>query len=169
MLAHRSLRTVLAVKPNQTATPSLNAYVTEDVPKNIASQIILIDPLTGDYDVLLDSQDKTIIDLDLEFDADRLMFTSPGANGRWALHELELDASGKPGAVKQLSPNIDEIDFFDSCYLPDGDVVYGSNATFQGLPCESGRKQMALLYRLNPETGAIRQRRSNRTATGARP
>ena len=42
-------------------------------------------------------------------------------------------------------------------YLPDGDVVYGSNATFQGLPCESGRKQMALLYRLNPETGAIRQ------------
>ena len=161
MLAHPLLadRRVLAVKrgPNQTATPSLNAYVTEDVPKNIASQIILIDPLTGDYDVLLDSQDKTIIDLDLEFDADRLMFTSPGANGRWALHELELDASGKPGAVKQLSPNIDEIDFFDSCYLPDGDVVYGSNATFQGLPCESGRKQMALLYRLNPETGAIRQ------------
>ncbi|MBP5622666.1 MAG: hypothetical protein J6X44_11705, partial [Thermoguttaceae bacterium] len=152
-------RRVLAIKrgANQIATPTLNAYVTEDVPKNIASQIVSIDPSTGAYDVLFDSDGKTIVDTDLEFDANRLMFTAPGANGRWALHELALDAVGKSVGVKQLSPDMDEIDFFDSCYLPDGDVVYGSNATFQGLPCESGRKQMALLYRMNPETKEIRQ------------
>ncbi|MBQ9812640.1 MAG: SUMF1/EgtB/PvdO family nonheme iron enzyme [Thermoguttaceae bacterium] len=152
-------RRVLAIKrgANQIATPTLNAYVTEDVPKNIGSQIVSIDPVSGGYDVLFDSEGKTIVDTDLEFDAERLMFTAPGANGRWALHELALDANGKSGGVKQLSPDIDEIDFFDSCYLPDGDVVYGSNATFQGLPCESGRKQMALLYRMNPETKEIRQ------------
>lgn len=149
-------RLVLAIKrgANQIATPSLNAYVTEDVSKHIGSQIVSIDPSTGACETLYDAEGKTIVDADLEFDAERLMFTSPGANGRWALHELDLTDANK---VTQISPNIDEIDFFDSCYLPDGDVVYGSNATFQGLPCESGRKQMALLYRMNLKTKKIRQ------------
>ncbi len=161
-------RRILAIKrgANQTATPSLNAYVTEDVSKSIPSQIILLDPLKASgenatYRVVYDSEGKTIVDTDLEFDAERLMFTAPGENGRWSLQELDL----RPLAenvdakldVKQISPNLDEIDFFDSCYLADGSVVYGSNATFQGLPCESGRKQMALLYRMNPETKEIRQ------------
>lgn len=151
-----SEKRILAIRrgANQIATPSLNAYVTEDVPKNIASSIVSIDPRDGSFETLYDSDGKTIVDTDLEFDAERLMFTSPGANGRWALHELDLTNAN---AVKQLSPNLDEIDFFDSCYLADGDVVYGSNATFQGLPCESGRKQMALLYRMNPKTHEIRQ------------
>ena len=50
-------RRVLAVKrgANQIATPTLNAYVTEDVPKNIGSQIVSIDPVSGGYDVLFDS------------------------------------------------------------------------------------------------------------------
>lgn len=157
LLAHPLLsgQKILAIKrgAGQIATPSLNAYVTEDISKNIGSQIISINPSDGSYEVLYDGNGRTIIDTDLEFDAERLMYTSPGANGRWALHELDLTNNSS----KQISPNLDEIDFFDSCYLPDGDVVYGSNATFQGLPCESGRKQMALLYRMNPQTHEIRQ------------
>lgn len=182
LLAHPLLagRRILAIKrgPNQTATPSLNAYVTEDVPKGIPSEIVLLDPLDAEkiatadgnatYKTLFKRADGgTIIDTDLEFDGERLMFTAPGENGRWALHELDLSqlvenedvaqADVPELAPTQISPNLDEIDFFDSCYLPDGDVVYGSNAAFQGLPCESGRKQMALLYRMNPETKKIRQ------------
>ncbi len=149
-------RRILAIKrgAGQIATPSLNAYVTEDVPKGIASQIISIDASNGSYETLYDAQNKTIVDTDLEFDGGRVMFTSPGPNGRWALFEMDLENKNE---VKQLSPDLDEIDFFDSCYLADGDVIYGSNATFQGLPCESGRKQMALLYRMDPKTRQIKQ------------
>ena len=165
LLAHPLLsgQKILAVRrgANQIATPSLNAYVTEDVPKNIPSQIVAIDPATGQVQVLYDAPERTIVDTDLEFDGERLMYTMPGQNGRWALHELDLApflaGTAQTADSKQISPNLDEIDFFDSCYLSDGDVVYGSNATFQGLPCESGRKQMALLYRMNLETKEIKQ------------
>ena len=85
------------------------------------------------------------------------MFSSLGGNRQWAFRELDLASEDLAGSAKQLSPDLDEIDFFDSCYLSDEDVVYGANAMFQGLPCESGLKQMALLYRMIPETKEILQ------------
>ncbi|HIQ23076.1 MAG TPA: hypothetical protein EYH34_17770 [Planctomycetes bacterium] len=92
-------------------------------------------------------------DVDLHFDADRLLFSMPGRHGRWQVFEIGIDGSH----LRQL-PLIDEpdVDNYDACYLPDESIVFTSTATFVGVPCVYGSSHVANLYRLAPD-GSIRQ------------
>jgi len=97
---------------------------------------------------------KPLCDVALHFNADRLMFSSIGTHDRWHILEVAADGSG----LRQLTPtDIEDVDFFDSCYLPDGHVAVTTTAGYQGLPCENGGKPMAQLYLLDPKTKALRQ------------
>ena len=122
-----------------------------------------------------------VAQFDIEFSGERVMFSSIGANDRWALFEVdaslqgyaasnnrttinggidinkfEVDAEGKN--VLQLTPDdLPDVDFFDSCYLPDGRIAATSTAPYQGLPCEYGGKPMASLYLIDPESQKIRR------------
>ncbi|MEI7908990.1 MAG: SUMF1/EgtB/PvdO family nonheme iron enzyme [Verrucomicrobiota bacterium] len=93
-------------------------------------------------------------DVDLDFDAKKLLFSMPGDNGRWQV--FEMGAEG--GAPRQL-PLIHEpdVDNYDACYLPDGNVVFGSTAPFTGVPCVTGASHVANLYRLERGSGTIRR------------
>jgi formylglycine-generating enzyme required for sulfatase activity len=93
-------------------------------------------------------------DVDLHFDADRLLFSMPGDNGRWQLHEMTLADK----SVRQL-PLITEadVDNYDACYLPDGNILFTSTAPFTGVPCVTGSSHVSNLYRCETATGAIRQ------------
>ena len=105
--------------------------------------------------VLYHPGDKRILcDVDLDFDASRMMFSMYGTHDQW--HVFELDTSG--GEPVQLTPkDIPDVGHFDSCYLPDGDIIFDSTASFQGLPCQYGSSDMACLYRMDRDTGRIRQ------------
>ncbi|NQT87862.1 SUMF1/EgtB/PvdO family nonheme iron enzyme, partial [bacterium] len=93
-------------------------------------------------------------DMEVDFDGSRIMFSSIGAHGRWALFEMKRDGSG----VKQITPtDLPDVDFFDSCYLPDGRVVTCSTACYQGLPCIGGGRPMVNLYLLDREKDSITQ------------
>ena len=93
-------------------------------------------------------------DVRLEFSADRMLFSSIDANGRWAIYEVRTDGSG----LKQLTPtDYPDLDFFDACYLPDGRIVLCSTANYYGLPCLDGHAQVASLFLLDPATKALRQ------------
>ena len=94
-------------------------------------------------------------DLKLHWDAKRVLFSSiDDATGQWGVFEVNLDGSG----LKLLTPvDMPDVDFFDACYLPNGDIISGSTAGIQGLPCENGRLAMVNLYRVNPATGNVRQ------------
>jgi formylglycine-generating enzyme required for sulfatase activity len=85
-------------------------------------------------------------DLDLHYDAEKLLFSMPGAQGRWGVVELDL-------ARKKLTPLplIDEPDVhnYDACYLPDERIVFTSTAPFIGVPCVGGQSQVANLYLLD--------------------
>ncbi|NQT36950.1 MAG: SUMF1/EgtB/PvdO family nonheme iron enzyme, partial [Planctomycetes bacterium] len=60
--------------------------------------------------------------------------------------------------LRQLTPDdLPDVDFFDSCYLPGGKIAVTSTAVYQGLPCEGGKRPMACLYLLDPETKRLRQ------------
>jgi formylglycine-generating enzyme required for sulfatase activity len=136
--------------------PSNNAYVHEAINKSRPTEIVLATNLRGE--VALESlyapeTAKTLIDMDLDFDASRVMFSAAGENGRWHLWEMDVETNG----VHRITELVDELDYYDSCYMPDGRIMFISNAVFQGLPCESGRKQMGCLFRLDPSTGEIRQ------------
>ena len=100
------------------------------------------------------SGDQIVRDVRLDFPADRLLFSSIDANGRWAIYEIRSDGSG----LKQLTPSdYPDVDFFDACYLPDGRIVLCSTANYFGLPCLSGKAQVASLYLLDPSTKSLRQ------------
>ncbi|MCY2990871.1 MAG: SUMF1/EgtB/PvdO family nonheme iron enzyme [Planctomycetota bacterium] len=99
-------------------------------------------------------------DVDLHFAADRLLFSMPGANGRWQVHELSLagrDSAAPPAKPREL-PLIHEpdVDNYDACYLPDGRLLFSSTAPYIGVPCVYGGSHVTNLY-LADQAGSIRQ------------
>ncbi|MFC1763471.1 SUMF1/EgtB/PvdO family nonheme iron enzyme [Planctomycetota bacterium] len=93
-------------------------------------------------------------DLELHFDADRLMFSSIGTGDRWRLFEMSLDTC-RP--VEMEVAGAEAEDFFDSCYLPDGRVICGSTIQMSGVPCEGGGPMTAVPVLYNPKDKSIRQ------------
>jgi formylglycine-generating enzyme required for sulfatase activity len=93
-------------------------------------------------------------DVDVDFDAKKLLFSMPGDNGRWQVFEMGTD-----GGTPQQLPLIHEpdVDNYDACYLPDGNIIFGSTAPFTGVPCVAGTSHVANLYRLERATKAIRR------------
>ena len=93
-------------------------------------------------------------DVDLHFDGDRLLFSSIGSNGRWHLFEMHTDGTG----LRQVTPeDPPDVDYYDACYLPDGDLLFCSTASFTGVPCVFGSSHVAMLYRMKPDGTGIRQ------------
>jgi hypothetical protein len=93
-------------------------------------------------------------DLDLHFDADRLLFSSIGSRGRWQVFEIESDGKG----LRQVTPGDQpDVDSYDACYLPDGRIVYASTASMAAVACVNGSTRVANLYRMNADGRQIRQ------------
>jgi len=102
--------------------------------------------------------DALVSDVVLHFNADKMLFTSVGANDRWALFEAKSDGT----EAREITPKkMPAVDFFDACYLPDGHIVMNTTAAFQGLPCVNGSSVMAQLYLMDgqgePDQRKIRQ------------
>ena len=99
-------------------------------------------------------------DVDLHFAADRLLFSMPGANGRWQVHELSLAARDATAALAPPRELVlirePDVDNYDACYLPDGRLLFTSTAPYIGVPCVYGGSHVTNLYLADP-TGAIRQ------------
>ncbi len=138
--------------------PNLNSHTNDDIPhRGWDNELALLSDPGGQprLDPLHRPPDGEILrDVDLDFDASRIMFSSIGASDRWALFEL----SAEGGEAKQISPtDLPDVDFFDSCWLPDGRVATCSTAGYQGLPCENGGRPMVNLYRLDPRSQRVEQ------------
>lgn len=100
-------------------------------------------------------QDKGWVgDLDLHWDADRLLF-SKADKTQWSLWEMNLDGSG----MRKISHTPPDVDCFDACYLPDGRILFASNATAQCVPCWHGtaRKDVANLFVMNADGSDMRR------------
>ncbi|MCX6925458.1 MAG: hypothetical protein NT154_19955, partial [Verrucomicrobia bacterium] len=94
--------------------------------------------------------------LNLHWNSDRLLFTGQAlTNGArpYTVFEVRLDGTG----LKQVSPAAgSDIDWFDACYLPCGDLLMVSTATFAGVPCVGGADAVGNLYRV-ATNGVVRQ------------
>jgi formylglycine-generating enzyme required for sulfatase activity len=92
-------------------------------------------------------------DLCLHFDATRVLFSMPNEE-RWQIHEIRLDGAG----LRQVTPKVrDDIDNYDACYLPDGDILFTSTLCMSSVPCVAGGAHVANLCRLFTANGKIRQ------------
>ena len=97
--------------------------------------------------------DRFIGDMDLHYDAEKMLLSIPDDQGRWGIAELNLT----DGTLTSL-PLIDEPDVhnYDACYLPDDRIVFTSTAPFVGVPCLGGNSKVANLYLLD-HGGRIRR------------
>ncbi len=107
---------------------------------------------------------KFVGDVDLHFDADRMLFSSLDAKNKWQVFELNLPqvlepAGGSAGAPqpRQLTGEQPDVDSYDACYLPDGRIMFCSTAPFVGVPCVFGSSHVAMLYRMDADGKNIRQ------------
>jgi len=97
----------------------------------------------GQLSTLFKPQRDTFVgDVDLHFDADRLLFSMPADNDRWQVFEIRADGTG----LRQLTGEEPDVDSYDACYLPDGRVLFTSTACFIGVPCVYGSSHVANLY-----------------------
>jgi len=109
---------------------------------------------------LYDPEGRIITDLELDFDASRVMFSSIGLEqGNWRVFEMGLEGDDLDSTVQQITPDDGEdVGHFDSCYLGDHEeIIFTSTAPYQGLPCEYGSKRMTCLFKLKRRTGTMRQ------------
>jgi len=129
---------------------------TDIAPTGYANTLVALSPVRpgGKLETVFQPEgDRFIGDIDLHYDADRLLLSTPDGKGRWGVAELDLDS-------RRLTPLplIDEPDVhnYDACYLPDGRIVFTSTAPFIGVPCVGGRSKVANLY-LRQRDGRIRR------------
>ena len=93
-------------------------------------------------------------DVDLHWDADRMLFSMPGAGGRWQVFEMKVDGTG----LRQVTPGTDkDVDNYDACYLPDGRILFCSTACYVGVPCVGGGDHVGSLYILDADGKGVRQ------------
>jgi len=92
-------------------------------------------------------------DVDLHWDAKKMLFSSQLANKRYEVFEINTDGTG----LRQVSQTVDGVDNYDACYLPSEKIIFDSTACFQGVPCVGGSSQVANLYVMNPDGTGVRQ------------
>jgi len=94
-------------------------------------------------------------DVDLHFDADRIVYSSGLKDQKgWRILETRLD---KPGVVTEITPpDMTDIDFYDPCYLPDGRLLFVATSGFHGVPCVTGKDYVGNTH-LMEKDGSIRR------------
>ena len=92
-------------------------------------------------------------DVDLHWDADKMLFSSQLPNNRYEVFEMKQDGTH----VRQVSKTIEKVDNYDPCYLPSGKIIYDSTSVFQGVPCVGGKSNVANLHVMNPDGSGVRR------------
>ena len=93
-------------------------------------------------------------DVNLHFDADRLLFSSIGNNKRWQVFELKLGESTPTIVTPQKDADVDN---YNGIYLPDGRIIFDSTSTFVGVPCVGGADYVANLHLLSADRKSVRR------------
>ena len=93
-------------------------------------------------------------DVNLNFDANRLLFSMPKVPGRWQIWEIKTDGSG----LRQVTPGEEpDVNNYNACYLPDGRILFDSTRCFQGVPCVGGGNTVANLCLMEADGSRTRQ------------
>jgi hypothetical protein len=94
-------------------------------------------------------------DIDLHWSGTRFLFSmaEESPQNPYNVFEINVDGSGLRQVTTSPWPDIDN---YDGCYLPDGDIIFCSTRNFQGVPC-TGPDRVGLLYRCNAKGEFVRQ------------
>ncbi|MFH1266902.1 MAG: hypothetical protein ABIK89_14325, partial [Planctomycetota bacterium] len=95
---------------------------------------------------------KFVGDVDLHFDAEKMLFSMRDDNGRFQVFEIDVDGSGLRQVSRGDQPDVDS---YDACYLPDGGIIFSSSAVFQAVPCNG--MSVEVLFRMDADGRRVRQ------------
>jgi len=115
--------------------------------------LVDLDHPDAEWKTVIRPEDQGYVgEIEVHWDAEHFLFTRSDKTN-WKLWEIDVDGSG----LRQVSRTADDIDCFDACYLPDENIVFGSTASFQSVPCHHGKMPPSLLYRMAPDGTRMRQ------------
>lgn len=104
------------------------------------------------------TNDRWVGHLDLDFSGEKLLFTTnefdKNSKRPWDVSELNI-SDKKITPVTKTMPH--DTDSYDSCYLPDGRIIFINTSGFQGVPCVGGVDYVGNIHLLNRETGHVRR------------
>jgi len=125
-------------------------------PRDWDNSIAVLAPVRpdGQLTTLYQPPDRRLVtDVDLHWDADRLLFTMPGSHDCWQVFEIGADGRG----LRQVTPGDQpDVHNYDSCYLPSGQIAFESTAPLQGVPCNAG-VIVGMTYVMNADGSDIHQ------------
>ncbi|MDT8300136.1 MAG: SUMF1/EgtB/PvdO family nonheme iron enzyme [Sedimentisphaerales bacterium] len=94
-----------------------------------------------------------INEMDLHFDAEKIMFSMPDKRKNWQVFEINIDGTN----LRQVSPGSQpDVHNFDSCYLPNDKIAFISTAPFQGVPCNAS-VNVGMMYLMDNNGRNVRQ------------
>ena len=121
--------------------------------------ILSLDTPTNEMETVFVPEDSSFVgDTDLHFDGNRFLFSMPGDGRAFRVYEMEIAGPNGRQSPRELPLIPDgDVDNYDACYLPDGNIIFSSTATYTGVPCVRGGSYVANLYLLNTKSGEIRR------------
>ena len=125
--------------------------------KGYDAEIDLLTGLRGQIEsgrIYKPEADVPLSDIQLHWDADRLLFSSLDEKRKWQIYEIKTDGSGLHQKITVDEP---DLEFCDANYLPDGKVVATTNIGYNGVPCVHGDDVVANLISFDPDTRALRR------------
>jgi formylglycine-generating enzyme required for sulfatase activity len=100
--------------------------------------------------------DVYVGEVDLHFDAQKMLFSMPSKAGKgaWHIFECGIDGSG----LRQISQTEEgHINNYDACYLTDDRIMFTSTAPCVAVPCVRGSSVVATMFRMNADGSDMRQ------------
>ena len=151
---------LVVVRSPKIPAPGDNFMTIDKVAKNgwdnelaVLSDLRSADPVLTPF--FRPKEGRPICEPELNWDSKRIMFSSiTDETGGWGVYEVGVDGEN----LKLLTPTDQkDVNFFDSCWTPDGAVIACSNAGMQALPCINGSDPMANIYRIEKDGKTVRQ------------
>ena len=138
----------------------LNAHNHMDMNRSgFDNEIVVISNLRGkpSYQTLYKPADKSIVrDLDLDFDASHILFTSHRGGNLLGVYEIPAAGASKPVEVSPSEHK--DVEWWEGCYLPNRDqIVMLGTAAYPSLPSEDGNMPRSVIYRKDRKTGKVTQ------------
>jgi hypothetical protein len=94
-----------------------------------------------------------VADLDLDWNASKLLFSMPDTNRNWQVCEVKTDGTGFRQLTSSEHPDVHN---YDGRYLPSGEILFLSTAPLQGVPCNAG-VIVGMMYKMGANGERIQQ------------
>ena len=111
----------------------------------IGTRIVAISPTDPSTEPIV-VHNGSVSSMDLHWNGNRLLFS----DGR-IIYEINVDGTG----LRQITPD-DGLMRYDPCYLPDGNILFVSNACWQAVPCTGGAN-VGNLHLIRPDGSGERR------------